>query len=146
MEFEKEFNIAIPTIRPRRSRPWVRLWTTWRRTPSDPGPAGLNRMQLRRVVVTGLGALTPLGNTLSGVLGGFGQRPQRCCAHHPFRPVQVQDPRFACEVKGFNPEDFIDRKEARKMDPYTQFAVVAPMRPSRTAGWTWRPWTVSASA
>jgi 3-oxoacyl-[acyl-carrier-protein] synthase II len=84
----------------------------------------LHRMQLRRVVVTGLGALTPLGNTLQEYWEAL------AAAAAVLRPSPRFDPskfktHFACEVKGFNPEDFIDRKEARKMDPYTQFAVVA---------------------
>ncbi len=81
-------------------------------------------MQLRRVVVTGLGALTPIGNTLkeywAGLVGGrSGAAPITRFDASKFKT------RFACEVKGFNVENFIERKEARKMDPYTQFAVVA---------------------
>ena len=80
-------------------------------------------MQLRRVVVTGLGALTPLGNTLKdyweGLVGGrSGAAPITRFDASKFKT------RFACEVKGFNPEDFFDRKEARKMDPFAQFALV----------------------
>ena len=80
-------------------------------------------MQLRRVVVTGLGALTPLGNTLKdyweGLVGGrSGAAPITRFDASKFKT------QFACEVKGFNPEDFFDRKEARKMDPFAQFALV----------------------
>lgn len=80
-------------------------------------------MQLRRVVVTGLGALTPLGNTLKdyweGLVGGrSGAAPITRFDASKFKT------QFACEVKGFVPEDFFDRKEARKMDPFAQFALV----------------------
>ena len=80
-------------------------------------------MQLRRVVVTGLGALTPLGNTLPEYWEGLVSGRSGAAPITRFDATKFKT-RFACEVKGFNPEDFIDRKEARKMDPYTQFAVV----------------------
>ena len=82
-------------------------------------------MELKRVVVTGLGAITPLGNnveeTWKNLLAGkSGAAP---ITHFNAEKFKAQ---FACEVKGFNPEDFgIDRKEARKMDLYTQFAIAA---------------------
>ncbi|MCU0429278.1 MAG: beta-ketoacyl-ACP synthase II [Cytophagaceae bacterium] len=79
-------------------------------------------MTLKRVVVTGLGALTPIGNTvqeywnsLSTGVSGAGLITKWDASKHKTK--------FACEVKGFNPENFIDRKEARKMDPFTQYAV-----------------------
>jgi 3-oxoacyl-[acyl-carrier-protein] synthase II len=80
-------------------------------------------MQLRRVVVTGLGALTPLGNTLKEYWEGLVSGRSGAAPITRFDASKFKT-RFACEVKGFNPEDFIDRKEARKMDPYAQFAVV----------------------
>ena len=81
-------------------------------------------MQLRRVVVTGLGALTPLGNTLQAywdalVKGTSGAAPITNFDASKFKT------QFACEVKGFDPTEFMDRKEARKMDPFSQFAVAA---------------------
>lgn len=81
-------------------------------------------MELKRVVVTGLGALTPLGNTISEfwknlVDGVSGAGP---ITHFDASKFKTQ---FACEVKGFNSNDYIERKEARKMDLYTQYAVVA---------------------
>ena len=81
-------------------------------------------MQLKRVVITGLGALTPIGNNVSeywdSLLNGVsGAAPITRFDASKFKT------QFACEVKNFNPTDFIDRKEARKQDPYTQYAMVA---------------------
>ena len=81
-------------------------------------------MELKRVVVTGLGALTPVGNTVAEtwenlVNGVSGAGP---ITHFDASKFKTQ---FACEVKNFNAADFIDRKEARKMDLYTQYAIVA---------------------
>ncbi|MBQ0022433.1 MAG: beta-ketoacyl-ACP synthase II [Prevotellaceae bacterium] len=81
-------------------------------------------MELKRVVVTGLGALTPLGNTVEESwenlkAGKSGAGP---ITHFDASQFKTQ---FACEVKGFNSADFIDRKESRKMDIYTQYAIAA---------------------
>lgn len=81
-------------------------------------------MELKRVVVTGVGAVTPLGNTAvetwQNMLNGVsGAAP---ITHFDASKFKAQ---FACEVKDFNPEQFIDRKEARKMDPYCQYALSA---------------------
>jgi 3-oxoacyl-[acyl-carrier-protein] synthase II len=81
-------------------------------------------MQLKRVVVTGLGALTPIGNTIeeywNGLINGVsGAAPVTYYDATKFKT------RFACELKNFNVTDFIDRKEARKMDRFTQYALVA---------------------
>lgn len=81
-------------------------------------------MELRRVVVTGLGALTPIGNTVqeywNGLINGVsGAAPITYFDASKFKT------QFACELKGFNVEDFIDRKEARKMDRYAQYAMVS---------------------
>ena len=82
-------------------------------------------MELKRVVVTGLGAVTPLGNSVEEtwknlVAGVSGAAP---ITHFDTSKFKSQ---FACEVKNFNPENFgIDRKEARKMDLYCQYAVAA---------------------
>ena len=84
-------------------------------------------MELNRVVVTGLGALTPLGNnaeeTWKNMLDGKSGAA----------PITLFDPskfktKFACEVKGFNPLDYIDKKDARKMDRCTQFGVAAAIQ------------------
>lgn len=81
-------------------------------------------MELKRVVVTGLGAVTPLGNTVDEtwknmIAGVSGAAP---ITHFDCSNFKTH---FACEVKGFKATDFIDRKDARKMDLYTQYAVVA---------------------
>jgi 3-oxoacyl-[acyl-carrier-protein] synthase II len=81
-------------------------------------------MELKRVVVTGLGALTPVGNnvaeTWENILNGVsGAGP---ITHFDASKFKTQ---FACEVKNFKVTDYLDRKEARKMDLYTQYAIVA---------------------
>ncbi len=81
-------------------------------------------MQLRRVVITGLGAITPLGNDVNSFFNGLrkGVSGAGLISHFDTEKFKVK---FACEVKNFNTEDFFDRKEARKMDPFTQYAMVA---------------------
>ncbi|TXD83763.1 beta-ketoacyl-ACP synthase II [Subsaximicrobium wynnwilliamsii] len=81
-------------------------------------------MELRRVVVTGLGALTPIGNTKDEfwealISGKSGAAPITYFDTEKFKT------KFACELKNFNATDFLDRKEARKMDKFTQYAMVA---------------------
>jgi 3-oxoacyl-[acyl-carrier-protein] synthase II len=81
-------------------------------------------MELKRVVVTGLGALTPIGNTKDEywnalISGKSGAAPITYFDTEKFKT------KFACELKNFTATDFIDRKEARKMDRFTQYAMVA---------------------
>ena len=87
----------------------------------------------RRVVVTGLGALTPLGNTveaywknlLAGVSGA---------APITYFDTKEYDTRFACELKGFKAADYLDRKGAQRMDPFAQYAVIASDQAVADAG------------
>ncbi|APX98842.1 3-oxoacyl-[acyl-carrier-protein] synthase II [Lacinutrix venerupis] len=81
-------------------------------------------MELKRVVVTGLGALTPIGNTKDEywnalINGKSGAAPITYFDTEKFKT------KFACELKNFVATDFLDRKEARKMDRFTQYAMVA---------------------
>ena len=81
-------------------------------------------MILKRVVVTGLGALTPIGNTLQEFWEGLKQGKSGAAPITRFDPSQFKT-KFACEVKNFDVGSFMDRKEARKMDPFAQYAMVA---------------------
>ena len=81
-------------------------------------------MELKRVVVTGLGALTPIGNTKDEYWDGLinGKSGAAPITHFDAEKFKTQ---FACEVKNFNVTDFIDRKLARQMDKFSQYAMVA---------------------
>lgn len=79
---------------------------------------------LKRVVVTGLGALTPLGNTVPEYWNGLVNGVSGADFIKQFDVTKFKT-KFACELKGFNPEDFMERKEARKLDRFSQIAVVA---------------------
>lgn len=90
-------------------------------------------MKLRRVVVTGLGAVTPLGNTpeetWNAMLAGkSGAAPITSFDTSNFKT------KFACEVKDLKVEDYIDRKEVRRMDRYTQLALISAMQGVRDSG------------
>ncbi len=80
-------------------------------------------MQLKRVVVTGLGALTPIGNTLQEYWEGLKRGQSGAAPITRFDASQFKT-KFACEIKNFDIGNFIERKEARKMDPFTQYAMV----------------------
>jgi 3-oxoacyl-[acyl-carrier-protein] synthase II len=81
-------------------------------------------MQLKRVVVTGLGALTPIGNTLPEYWEGLKNGKSGAAPITRFDSTLFKT-KFACEVKNFEIGNFMDRKEARKMDPFAQYAMVA---------------------
>ncbi|WP_314826718.1 beta-ketoacyl-ACP synthase II [Segatella baroniae] len=90
-------------------------------------------MELKRVVVTGLGAVTPVGNTpeetwVNLLAGKSGAAPIKQFDASKFKT------QFACEVKDFNVTDYIDRKEVRKMDRYCQLAMVSAMQGVKDAG------------
>jgi len=81
-------------------------------------------MQLKRVVVTGIGALTPLGNNVQDYWTGLLNGVPGADAITLFDASKFKT-RFACELKGFDPLQYLDKKEARKVDRYTQIAVAA---------------------
>lgn len=81
-------------------------------------------MASRRVVVTGLGAITPLGSTVPAYWDGLRQGTSGAAPITRFDASKFKT-RFACEVKEYNPDNYFDRKEGRKMDLFTQFAVIA---------------------
>jgi 3-oxoacyl-[acyl-carrier-protein] synthase II len=81
-------------------------------------------MELKRVVVTGLGALTPIGNTKDEYWNALLEGKSGAAPITYFDTEKFKT-KFACELKNFNATDFINRKEARKMDRFTQYAMVA---------------------
>lgn len=81
-------------------------------------------MQPRRVVVTGLGALTPLGNSVESYWKGLAGGVSGADFIKQFDASKFKT-RFACELKDFDPTHYMDKKDARKMDPFTQAAVIA---------------------
>ncbi|MCF0054343.1 beta-ketoacyl-ACP synthase II [Dyadobacter sp. CY356] len=80
--------------------------------------------QLNRVVITGLGALTPLGNNINDFWGALVNGVSGAAEITKFDTTNFKT-KFACEIKGFNPQDFFDRNDARKYDPFTQYALVS---------------------
>ena len=81
-------------------------------------------MELKRVVVTGLGALTPIGNNIEEYWNGLINGVSGAAPITRFDASKFKT-RFACELKNFEVTDFINRKDARKMDRFTQYAMVA---------------------
>src|SRR5690606_38827904 len=81
-------------------------------------------MTLKRVVVTGLGALTPIGNTVQQFWEGLKNGTSGAAPITRF-DASLYKTRFACELKDLDIGNYMDRKEARKMDPFAQYAVVA---------------------
>ena len=92
-------------------------------------------MELKRVVITGLGAITPIGNTVqdywNGLLGGVSGADRITLFDASKFKTQ-----FACEVKGFDPVAYLDKKEARKVDRFTQLAIVSSDEAIKNAGIT----------
>ncbi|NLZ95448.1 MAG: beta-ketoacyl-ACP synthase II [Bacteroidales bacterium] len=90
-------------------------------------------MELKRVVVTGLGALTPIGNNVNetweaAIAGKSGARPITLFDSSLFKT------QFACEVKNFDPSEHFDRKEARRLDRYSQLAIIAANEAIKDSG------------
>lgn len=81
-------------------------------------------MDLKRVVITGLGAITPIGNTLSDYWEGLKKGKSGADIITRFDPSLFKT-KFACEVKGFDVSNHLDRKEARKLDLFSQYAMVS---------------------
>ncbi len=79
-------------------------------------------MHKRRVVVTGMGALTPIGNNVKDYWEGLIAGKNGANLITKFDTTDFTT-KFACELKGFNPEDFIDKKEIKRMDPYTWYSI-----------------------
>ena len=90
-------------------------------------------MELKRVVVTGLGAITPLGNTVEETWENIKNGKSGAAPITHFDATQFKT-QFACEVKGFDPSNYIDRKESRKMDLYTIFALAAAKQAIEDSG------------
>jgi len=90
-------------------------------------------MELKRVVVTGIGAITPLGNNLDDYWNGLINGVSGADMITNFDASKFRT-KFACEVKGFDPVAFLDRKEARKIDRFTQFALYASDQAMNDAG------------
>ncbi|MFN7792031.1 MAG: beta-ketoacyl synthase N-terminal-like domain-containing protein, partial [Cyclobacteriaceae bacterium] len=79
-------------------------------------------MTFKRVVITGAGALTPIGNTLREDWDGLSQGKSGAAPITKFDTTLFKT-KFACEVKGFDPTVLMERKEARKLDPFAQYAM-----------------------
>ena len=90
-------------------------------------------MQLKRVVVTGLGALTPLGNSVQDYWNGLIQGIRGADLITKFDASKFKT-RFACEVKNFDPNNYFDRKEGRKLDGFSQYALVVADQAVADAG------------
>ncbi|HET6723436.1 MAG TPA: beta-ketoacyl-ACP synthase II [Chitinophagaceae bacterium] len=90
-------------------------------------------MELKRVVVTGLGAITPIGNTIDEYWNSLINGVSGAAMITLFDASKFKT-KFGCEVKGFDPTDFLEKKEARKIDRFTQIALVASDQAVRDAG------------
>jgi 3-oxoacyl-[acyl-carrier-protein] synthase II len=91
-------------------------------------------MGLKRVVVTGLGALTPIGNNVPEFWENLTNGVSGAAPIKSFNTEKFKT-KFACEVKNFNPEDFLEKKEARKLDPFVQYALVATEEAVKDGGY-----------
>jgi 3-oxoacyl-[acyl-carrier-protein] synthase II len=90
-------------------------------------------MELKRVVVTGLGAITPIGNTIDEYWNSLINGVSGAAMITLFDASKFKT-KFGCEVKGFDPTDFLEKKEARKIDRFTQIALVASDQAVKDAG------------
>lgn len=90
-------------------------------------------MELNRVVVTGLGAVTPLGLNVEDTWKAMVEGKSGCAPITEFDASKCKT-HFACEVKGFDPKQYLDRKELRKMDRYTQLAMASAIQGVEDSG------------
>ncbi len=90
-------------------------------------------MELKRVVVTGLGTLNPLGNDIDTYWKALLEGKSGAAPITHFDASQFKT-RFACELKGYDPKDHFDRKEARKYDPFTQYAMISTAEAVKDSG------------
>ena len=90
-------------------------------------------MNLRRVVVTGLGALTPVGNSVPEFWDGLTSGKSGSDLITRFDSTNFKT-KFACEVKDFDIQDIMDRKEARRMDPFVHYAIASSDQAIKDAG------------
>jgi 3-oxoacyl-[acyl-carrier-protein] synthase II len=90
-------------------------------------------MQLKRVVVTGLGAITPLGNNVNDYWNNLVKGVSGAAPITRFDAAKFKT-RFACEVKGFDPEKYFDRKEARKLDAFTWYGIASSVEAFADSG------------
>ncbi|MFC2129716.1 beta-ketoacyl-ACP synthase II [Bacteroidota bacterium] len=88
---------------------------------------------MRRVVVTGMGALTPIGKNVEEFWSNLVNGVSGAALITRFNPENFKT-KFACHLKDYNPEDYFDRKEARKMDPYAQYGMIAAEEAYQQAG------------
>ena len=90
-------------------------------------------MEFKRVVITGLGAITPLGNSVQEFWDNLSKGVSGSGFITHFDPSLFKT-KFACEVKNYNAEEYFDRKEARKLDPFAQYAVVSASQAIKDSG------------
>ncbi|MEM9921453.1 MAG: beta-ketoacyl synthase N-terminal-like domain-containing protein, partial [Bacteroidota bacterium] len=88
---------------------------------------------MKRVVITGIGALTPIGNSVSAYLEGLQKGTSGAATVTHFDPSKFKTT-FACEVKELDLSPYVDRREARRMDKFTQYAMVAATQAMEDAG------------
>ncbi|MFT5384526.1 MAG: 3-oxoacyl-[acyl-carrier-protein] synthase II, partial [Saprospiraceae bacterium] len=88
---------------------------------------------MKRVVITGIGALTPIGNNVEEFLAGLKNGVSGANLITKFDAEQFKT-KFACEVKNLTVEDFIDRKEVRRLDPFAQYALISADEAMKRSG------------
>jgi 3-oxoacyl-[acyl-carrier-protein] synthase II len=92
-----------------------------------------SQISMKRVVITGIGALTPIGNNVEEFLAGLKNGVSGANLITKFDAEQFKT-KFACEVKNLTVEDFIDRKEVRRLDPFAQYALISADEAMKRSG------------